>query len=540
MKLMWNGAWIEAPTYLKVPNARLIRVESTLSLAKTANPSGRVIPGPVSKTLRFAVTEGPRSTYRKARSKLTSRQLVDDYRLVAAVGRCTETGARYVCLGCRVPPCADFLAVNKELSREVPSEFSAERLERLGNSLADMAASLVDMSHETYLYSGRRPPPELAAALDRALCDTIRSTGRRPSSAATWIAPPGEATATTSMQVRPATRHSDRLPIAMLGGGDYARTHLALALRGSGVERTILCDREPQIAALAAREMGFQTASTDPKEAVELLERPGLVIIATYHDSHAELAAHALERGHRVFLEKPPVVSERDLQVLLAASSAAPGRLEVGFNRRYSRLMRRAQRVLAGEQGPLTVVCTIRELSIDPEHWYFWPNQGTRVAGNLCHWIDAAVFLMGAKPDPITVTVSPPVVDGLAGIDAERSFSVEFDDGSAACLLMTGRGDDVRGVQETIEARRGGVTVRLDDLWRMTTLRGGRASRRRTVWRDKGHRSMYREALGRVERGQSAAYSTRDLVVVSATQLAATEAARSGESRREVTLLPIG
>ena len=107
------------------------------------------------------------------------------------------------------------------------------------------------------------------------------------------------------------------------------------------------------------------------------------------------------------------------------------------------------------------------------------------------------------------------------GIVAERSFSIGFDDGSLVCIVATGRGDDMRGVQELIEARRGSLTVRLDDLWRMVDLRAGRARRRRTLWRDKGHRRMYREALRRLERGEPAAYPARDLAIVGTIQIAA-------------------
>jgi predicted dehydrogenase len=176
----------------------------------------------------------------------------------------------------------------------------------------------------------------------------------------------------------------------------------------------------------------------------------------------------------------------------------------------------------------------VRELSLEPDHWYLWPNQGTRVAGNLCHWIDLAVFLIGPGANPTSVTVSPRVVSGAIGDDAERSFSIEFDDGSMACLLATGRGDQVRGVQELIEARRGPLMVRLDDLWRMVVVRGGRRFSRRTLWRDKGHQRMYREALTRFARGEPAAYPIEDLVVVSSIQIAASNLAASAEATVEI------
>ncbi len=210
----------------------------------------------------------------------------------------------------------------------------------------------------------------------------------------------------------------------------------------------VLVDREPQIAALAARQLGFAAASTDAAAAIDALPDRGLVVVATTHDSHAALAARALDAGHRVFCEKPAVVTPADLDVLTAAAERNPGELEVGFNRRWNPLVERARRELARTSGPATMVATIREVDITPDHWYLWPNQGTRVAGNLCHWIDLALHLLGPGPEPVSVSVSPRVSQEATGIDAERAFTLALDDGSTVSLIPTARGDSVRGVQE--------------------------------------------------------------------------------------------
>jgi predicted dehydrogenase len=324
------------------------------------------------------------------------------------------------------------------------------------------------------------------------------------------------------------------LSVAVLGAGDYVWSEVVPAIRRAGLNRLAICDREPQLAAEAARRLGFATAFTDASAAIDVLDRPGVVVIATNHDSHAELASYALDQGHRVFLEKPAVVTAADLELLTAAVRRAPGRLEIGFNRRYNPLVRTLREELSGTEGPLTLVITIRELTLAPDHWYFWPNQGTRVAGNLCHWLDLAIHLLGPGANPIGMTVSPRIAPGLAGLDTERALSIQFSDGSAAVLVATDRGDDIRGVQEHIEARRGSLTARLDDLWRLALLRQGRISRRRTLWRDKGNQRMYRDAFRRFTRDEPALYPIRDLALVIALQLAATDLVTSGEASREL------
>ena len=533
MKLLWRGRWIEAPCFARVPRSRLLSIERSASVAVIRDASGRVLERRRTKLLRFLATDGPRATLRKARSKLAETELTGDYRVVAAVGRCADTGERHACIASRMPASAGFLLVHEDLCRPVAESFADDAFDRFSSLLAADAERLAPLGNQTYLYSGQGPPSELGEALERALHASIsgeESTSHR----AAAVVPPSTTNGATTIRVGRTSRAGNGPPAAVLGAGDYVRTEVVPAVKRAGLDLVALCDREPQIAALAARQAGFAFATTDSSEAIDLLERPGVVVVATYHDSHAALAALALERGHRVLLEKPAVVTEGDLDLLLRTCAGAPGRLEVGFNRRYNPLVRRARDVLAAESGPLTVACSIREVGIEPHHWYLWPNQGTRVAGNLCHWIDLAVFLIGRGADPTSVTVSGRVVPGAIGDDAERCFSIEFSDGSAAFLVATGRGDPVRGVQELIEARRGAVTVRLDDLWRMVVLRGGRASSRRTLWRGKGHQRMYREALGRVASGDPAAYPIEDLAAVSSIQIAATELAGSHDARREV------
>jgi predicted dehydrogenase len=252
-------------------------------------------------------------------------------------------------------------------------------------------------------------------------------------------------------------------------------------------------------------------------------------VVATAHDSHARLADAALRAGHRVFVEKPPAVTEADVRLLAAGMRAHPGAVEIGFNRRYHPLVRRARERLRRESGPFSISCTVKELAFEPDHWYFWPNQGTRITGNLCHWIDLAVFLIEDGPLPVSLTMSPRLPGTEPGSDEERVLTVTFADGSLLTVLATVRGDDIRGVQEQLEIRRGRTTITIDDLWKLRVRSEGLERSSRTLFRDKAHSTMYREALGRIVAGQPAVYPLRDLVVVSAIQIAASDLARTDE-----------
>jgi hypothetical protein len=111
---------------------------------------------------------------------------------------------------------------------------------------------------------------------------------------------------------------------------------------------------------------------------------------------------------------------------------------------------------------------------------------------------------------------------------------VTFEDGSLLTILGTTRGDHIRGVQEQIEIRRGGMTVMIDDLWKMKVRCGGIERLTRTVFRDKAHERMYEEALSRLERNEPAVYPLRDMLIVSAIQVAVSEIVERSTREAEI------
>jgi predicted dehydrogenase len=452
------------------------------------------------------------------------------------LGRAIPTERPVVALGCRVPPAAQQIVVHHHLVKEVSNEFSSEDLSRVASVLADKQDILARTSRQSFLYSASEPPNELVDLLDEAIAERdLDLSARSDTFSAAQISPPRgpDKAEDTALRLDPR-RQSSRVPVALLGAGDYARTEIIPALRAAGLSLHSVANREPQIAAMVARQHGFVVATTSPERAIAELPRQGLVVIATAHDSHARLASLAVNAGHHAFLEKPPTVSSDDVAMLVEAMMARPGAIEIGFNRRYHPLIIRAKRRLHQEQGPSSITCTIKEITLKPDHWYFWPNQGTRVTGNLCHWIDLAVFLLHARPLPVSVTLSPEVSGTAGAIDEERVLAVTFEDGSLLSILATSRGDDIRGVQEQIEIHKGQTTVMIDDLWRMRVRHGGIDGSSRTLFRNKAHRDMYRTALRRFLRGEPAVYPPGDMVVVSAIQIVASELARNGEVQGEI------
>ena len=527
MKLLWRGEWIETPGYEVPADGVLIGVSATVPLVTLKNASGRQQRRPGRKVAVFLYTDGPRITLRKARTKRGEPRFTGDFRVALVLGDILGSGQRVVALAGRVPSCAQQFAVHRDLVLDVPASFAEDDLRAAAARLITEADALTRLCRQGYLYSATRPPAELVELLTSA----VTATGTPAQAVPGPLRPPatdGKA-ADTVLSLTALPPVVSGLPVAVLGGGDYTRSEIIPALRRGRFQLYAVANREPQIAAIVGRDYGFALATTDSERAIAELPAPGLVVVATAHDSHTQLACAAVKAGHRVFLEKPPTVTVDDVHQLAAVMRANPGAIEIGFNRRYHPLVRRARARLARESGPTSISCVVKELTFQPDHWYFWPNQGTRITGNLCHWIDLAVYLIGGGPMPVSITLSPRMPGTEPGSDEERVLTVTFEDGSLLTVLGTTRGDDIRGVQEQMDIRRGHTTITIDDLWKYRVRSDGIERYGRTLFRDKAHTAMYRESLGRIKAGQPSLYAVRDMVVVSAIQIAASDLARTDE-----------
>jgi len=96
----------------------------------------------------------------------------------------------------------------------------------------------------------------------------------------------------------------------MVGAGNYGSRVLLPALSKTGVHLDTLVTSAGISGVHHGKKAGFEIASTDFAEGVLANGRINTVVIASRHDSHAELAAQCLEAGLNVFVEKPLALDE--------------------------------------------------------------------------------------------------------------------------------------------------------------------------------------------------------------------------------------
>jgi predicted dehydrogenase len=294
---------------------------------------------------------------------------------------------------------------------------------------------------------------------------------------------------------RPRSNHEQT--VGIIGCGNYSYSNIAYFLRKHRGKVIGACmDVDLNHAASMSKRFGIPSYGSD---ATAMLDDPviSLVYIASNHASHAEYAIRALERGKSVYIEKPHVVSEAQLDRLVRAMSESNGRVFLGFNRPGSRFGRIILSHLAREQGPGMYNWFVAGHAIDPEHWYFRPEEGGRVLGNLCHWTDFVMRMAG--PDPFPVVITP--TRGRKS-DSDIVVTYAFPDQTIAVISFSAKGHTFEGVKENLSAHRGNCLISMEDYKRMTIEVGPRKKRFMNPYRDHGHRQNILAAYDSVREGR--------------------------------------
>ena len=318
----------------------------------------------------------------------------------------------------------------------------------------------------------------------------------------------------------------DGFGVSIVGCGNFARAVLLFnALRVPGVRLRGVCDVRPEVAAVHARALG---ASFHTADYAELLSDPttDAILVTTDHASHAAHVIAALDAGKAAHVEKPPVIDPEQLTLVLDALVRTRGTLTIGYNRPFAPAYPFLMRAIGEAAGPVSATMIVKGFKLPPEHWYYWPDQGSRLAGNLVHWIDLG-YRIASFTQPVSVQVTRDRSRHPADVADATTVVIRFADGSLITIAFTSAGDDLRGVREWIEIGRGGTSIRVEDFDRLEIVQGARVVRRR-FGRDRGHAAEIADVVRRLRSREGDPGMIRDMIVTSAILFAARRSFDSG------------
>jgi predicted dehydrogenase/threonine dehydrogenase-like Zn-dependent dehydrogenase len=324
--------------------------------------------------------------------------------------------------------------------------------------------------------------------------------------------------------VQPALK--DKLRVGSIGAGGFARGVIFPHLRASqGVKLESVATSTGATAASARTGFGFTLAESPS----ELLVNPNLdaVFILTRHSSHAAYVESALNRGKFVFVEKPLAVNREQLETVQTAYARALAEnrssfLMVGFNRRFSPLTERLKSFFAGRNEPMLVHIRCNAGFIPRSSWVQDPENGGRIVGELCHFVDWARAVVGCPMLTITATALP---DAGRYTRDNVTVVIGFKDGSVANLLYVANGD--RAVaKEYFEVFCGGSIGRIDDFKALYLSRDGKTETLKSG-QDKGHRRELELTIDAMKHCKDAPIPFDQLIEVTEATFAVEEAIRT-------------
>ncbi len=336
-----------------------------------------------------------------------------------------------------------------------------------------------------------------------------------------------------SVMLRPATT-GVAVPVkgimGFIGAGNFASSTLVPAFAAAGAELKIIASAGGVSGTHLGKKSGFCISTTDHRT---ILADPEIdtVVITTQHGTHARFVGEALAAGKNVFVEKPLCLNWAELAEIETlygeACKKSPRLLMVGFNRRFSPLVRTVKRLLDGTKEPRSIVMTVNAGAIPGDHWTQDEEAGGgRIAGEACHFIDLIRFIVGA---PILDVHTAVMRRGDSSTPPDTVvITLSFADGSLGVVNYFANGHKDYP-KERVEIFSGGKILFLDNF-RALSGYGWPGFKGESLWaQDKGHAEGAKCFLDALRRGGVSPIPFAEIIEVTKATLKAAGIEPAGE-----------
>ncbi len=179
--------------------------------------------------------------------------------------------------------------------------------------------------------------------------------------------------------------------------------------------------------------------------------------IAGFHHTHADLAIQAIRQGATAVIEKPLATTRVSYCQFIEVLEQIPAaRFFLCFHKRYSLFNKFLELDLSAfGDHPIDMHAIVYEIPLPHHHWYNWPNSGSRLISNGCHWIDYFLFVNGY--------CEIAEYHKWKARSSDVAVQISLQNGAYFTMTLTDAGSQRLGVREHIELRAKGITVTISD-----------------------------------------------------------------------------
>jgi predicted dehydrogenase len=367
-------------------------------------------------------------------------------------------------------------------------------------------------------------------AIDRAeeAYASLTHEGRKPLTVILAYPPRAEALTLRRVPVNAPAASSGKIRVALAGASSFAQgMHLPnMVILRNDFELRAVMSRTGANAKAVATQNRATYCTTDFDEILRDKD-VDLVLIATRHDLHGQMALKALRAGKHVFVEKPLTLDPKDLDEIKSFYTERPDGplLMVGFNRRFSPAITQVLAKLDNRKTPLIANYRMNAGFIAREHWVQGPEGGGRNLGEACHIYD--LFNALAKSSSVLRVQASAIGPSGQQWGKNDNFiaTISYADGSVCSLTYTALG--AKGFpKERMDVFVDGQVIQLDD-YKSVTFAGSEAKPWSSSTTGKGQLEELKALADTLLRGKSWPISLAD-------QLQATEIAFEVERQIQV------
>jgi predicted dehydrogenase len=214
-----------------------------------------------------------------------------------------------------------------------------------------------------------------------------------------------------------------------------------------------------------------------------------IVYIASNHSTHMEYAIPCINKGITVYVEKPLVVNYDQLKLFYKAINGKniKNKIFLGFNRPFSSAVLKLNKFIHNKKEPLSLNFYVIGHKISDSHWYHDPKEGTRICGNVAHWIDLMVNLMNTRGEiPTYFSINIKFTSNTKKDDNFIiSISTNYED--IVSIFFTTRSEPFEGVNETLNLQCGSVISKIDDFRNLQIWDNDFYFKKRFIFKNVGH-----------------------------------------------------
>jgi predicted dehydrogenase len=196
----------------------------------------------------------------------------------------------------------------------------------------------------------------------------------------------------------------EKIRVGFIGCGHFVLSkHFDTARHWDQTEVRALADLDQ---ARLDKFKGYAPDAWTTKDYKDILKDPDVdvVVIGTKQDLHARLIIESLDAGKWVYCEKPMSETEEESRAVIEAEKRNPGKLAVGYNRRFAPSIQRVRQLMKQMEPPYIISYRLMSPAMDYQKKGAFYHDRPRILYEGSHILDLVCWLVGSAPSTVYMT----------------------------------------------------------------------------------------------------------------------------------------